>query len=1012
MAGRCAIRWLLFALLAASFPALRSNLAAQEVARFNARIPRNSKEIRLAADAVAQMDDAGRKYYRLLGSVFIEQGVARVRATRAVVRFDTDRSQRDGVYVVEVYAESGVTLEDGPAKQAFEQAVVEFETTVEPHPAGGQLITQSLAADPFFARAKAAFAPPVIVPAVATTRNASAQVPDQTPGEPPLAPVMPFAPPPAIVAPPIAPAPPRQLRIGPRSGRRFEIGSDPEQKSIVLTGGVILSISNIDKIGLVDIEADNVVIWTKGDSEQFLRNLNSPQGEHSRESEFYLSGNVVIRSAEEGEERVLRAEQVYYDVNRNVAVAIQGDVELREKGIPEPIHFRATELFQIGPNEFEAERAEIFSSKLPSDPGLKVLVRHATVTTQQIPRTNIFGLRFLDRITGQPENVTERVFHGEDVRFELENVPFFYLPFLNGSTQSLAGPLQSFDFRHDGIFGYQFYTTFDVFNLLAINQRPGLSWNLMLDELTSRGPAFGTNFGYYGDNLWGLPGHAFGLLKYWAIFDHGNDLIGAFRGTEVHPLFRERLLFRHVQDMPDDWIVMGQVSYLSDKNFMEQFYKPEFDQEPNQETFLYVNKRLGNIGGNLLVEDRIRNWVTETSWLPKAEGRVLGWSFLDRFTYDAKASVGYAELRPTALPPFPLTATDAATNTGRFDFWQDLAMPFRLGPLKIVPYGVIDLTEYTTDLTGNARGRFYAAGGVRGSLSLSRLYPDVESELFNLQGLYHKSVFTGNYYVAHSDTPYSRLPQLDRLNNDASDQALRDITPFQPLFNPTNGVALMTSPVYNPQLYAIRRLEDERVDTLDSIQVIQLDWRNRWQTKRGFPGMEHTVDWLTIDTSVSLYPNSTRDNFGSTVGFIEYDAAWNMGDRTALVSNGWFDPFAGGARYFAIAALLNRPDRTSFNIGFRYVDPIMSRVVSAAANYVFSPKYAMTIASSYDFGQNHGLSNALVFTRIGTDLQFNVSVTYNPLLNNFGFSIEVLPLIAAAQRLGLGATDPNNVRGR
>src|SRR5205823_11402406 len=174
------------------------------------------------------------------------------------------------------------------------------------------------------------------------------------------------------------------------------------------------------------------------------------------------------------------------------------------------------------------------------------------------------------------------------------------------------------------------------------------------------------------------------------------------------------------------------------------------------------------------------------------------------------------------------------------------------------------------------------------------------------------------------------------------------------------------------QLYAIRRVLETNVDTLDSVQVLQLDWRNRWQTKRGFAGMEHTVDVFTLDMSVSLFPNANRDNFGSTVGFIEYDANWNVGDRTALFSNGWVGPFANGVRYFALGAALNRTDRTNFGLAFRYTDPIDSRMLAASVAYVFSPKYSITAATAYDFGINKGLSHSLVFTRNGTDLQVNL----------------------------------------
>ena len=131
---------------------------------------------------------------------------------------------------------------------------------------------------------------------------------------------------------------------------------------------------------------------------------------------------------------------------------------------------------------------------------------------------------------------------------------------------------------------------------------------------------------------------------------------------------------------------------------------------------------------------------------------------------------------------------------------------------------------------------------------------------------------------------------------------MRDITPRQPFLNPAHGVALKNSPVYNPQLYAIRRLIDNNVDTVDTIEVLQTDIRQRWQTKRGFPGHEHVIDYFTLDLSGSLFPHPQRDNFGSNVAFLEYDATWNVGDRTALVSTGWVDPFNDGARVFTIGS--------------------------------------------------------------------------------------------------------------
>jgi hypothetical protein len=585
---------------------------------------------------------------------------------------------------------------------------------------------------------------------------------------------------------------------------------------------------------------------------------------------------------------------------------------------------------------------------------------------------------------------------------EFEDFPIFYLPAVQGNANDPLGPLQSLAFKQDRIFGTQVFSTFDVWNLLNRDPLPGTRWTAEADYLSRRGPALGSTFDYAGHDLFGLSGPYAGTAKLYGLHDDGTDILGGGRGEfDDHPEWRGRVFWRHAQKLFDDVTLQSQLSLLSDKNFLEQYYKQEFDTDFNQETFVYLKYQRDTAATSLLVKPNVRRWVTEDVWLPRADANFLGQSFLDLFTYNLRANAGYAELHTSREPPFPWPPqmfTDRQTQTGRFDVMQDLSLPLYLGPVKVVPYGVLDLTYYTDDIYGESNGRLYGGGGVRTSVPFSRLYPGVESDLFNLKGMYHKVVVSGNYFIAHSTDSFSTFPQLDRLNDDATDQAQRDIYPRQPSLNPANGVALANSAIFNPQLYAIRRLVDNRVDTLDTIEVIQADVRQRWQTKRGYPGLEHTVDYVTLDTSASFFPHPDRDNFGKSVAFLEYDATWNVGDRTALVSTGWYDPFPDGARVFTIGAFLNRPDRTNFFVGYRFIDPIDSRALTTASTYIFSPKYAITASMTYDFGINQALSNSLIITRMGTDLTMSVGFTYNALLNNFGFTMEVVPNVVAANR--------------
>ena len=540
-----------------------------------------------------------------------------------------------------------------------------------------------------------------------------------------------------------------------------------------------------------------------------------------------------------------------------------------------------------------------------------------------------------------------------------------------------------------------------MYKLLALKPPEGHRWRLLLDYLSDRGPAAGTNYEY---NL-RPPGEGFaspgrGFFQLYGVSDNGVDVLGGSRGPEpIPPVFRGRARWMHQQELMEGMYFQSQIAFLSDKNFHEAYYKNEFDTGPNQETFAYLTYQRRQFWSGALVDPRLaREWIAQTQWLPKVSGAVTGQSFLDLFVYNARASAGYAMARPSEVYPTAILPTDQRNDTGRFNLNQELSLPFQLGAVRLAPYGVLDLTQYTQDLTrdDDGRGRAYGGGGVRGSLPFSRLYSDASSDLFNVRGLYHKSVLSGNYFAAKSDTSYTQLPLLDRLNDDAVDQAYRTITPQQANYLPGGpGLALQTDPWYNPQQYAIRRLVDNRVDTLDSVQVVQTDLRQRLQTKRGYPGLEHTVDVFSLGLSASYFPDATRDNFGKPFAFLEYAALWNVGDRVSVQSSGWFEPYDGGVRYYNVGAFLERPDRTIFYFGYRQTDPLNSKAVTLQVGYQLSRRYYTSLSATYDFGIQQALSNTFTFTRTGSDLTVSVGFTYNALVNNFGLQFMIIPNLLA-----------------
>jgi hypothetical protein len=865
----------------------------------------------------------------------------------------------------------------------------------------------------------------------------------------------------------------------PRTGSRFDIkmepGSDGKQV-IIVTGGAILNVRNVPGIGFLDIEADRIVIWTRsGDPQRLMNNLQTAQGETTTDLEFYMSGHVEIRQQPTGivrEQKTLQADEIYYDVNRNVAVALKARLELRydipalrnAQGTVEPLIVAGNELFQLGPTTFEVTSAEVFSSKLPSDPGLKVLVAQATLEERRTPMTTLFGRPVLDRKTGEPVIKEESIVTARNTLFELENVPIFYLPYVVTDAREPLGPLRDFSFGFNRIFGVQTGLTLDGYKLFGLLPYQGTSWRLNLDYMSYRGPGLGSSFDYggnlgtpppeppvldpYADRLPPpRPPRYEGYIRLYGIHDRNFDWLGGLQRENlddfIPPGFRGRALWRQeFTDLPYGFMVQSQVSLLSDRNFLEQYFKREFDTAPNQDTYVYVKQQQDNWAWYGLVEPRLNAWVTQTEWLPRFDGYLLGQDLFERFTYNAWASASYAQLRLTNDPPLALflmptpppytpfpSPTDQNDSTGRAFLWQELSLPLQAGPLKVTPYVKGVAAAYNNDLDGQSSGRLWGGGGVRGSIPFTRLYPDVQSELFNLNGINHKIVLSYNYFYASANEPHTKYPQLDRLNDENVDQSLRDIKPWQPVFNPGNGLFLVTSQLFDPQIVALRRLVDNRIDTLDTIEVAQFDLRQRWQTKRGYPGAEHIIDYIILDTGFSYYPAESRDNFGKPFGNITYNFLWNIGDRTAIESTGWLDafdyvvpngsatggPLSGTGPYVVtFGAFFNRPDRTNFYIGYRQIEPLQSRAVTAQISYTFSPKYAMMIMGTYDFGIQSTMGSSILFTRIGTDLTVSVGVTYNALQNTYGALFEIVPnLVPANRRVGpVGASSAGGFQGR
>jgi len=1055
-------RWVAGVLLALSLLAAKTPAALGQI-RVPPQISDPSLPIAVTADRTVNWTDNQVEVFHFTGHINIEQGHLRARMKEAVLWLRKGEADQGNPLPVEIYGEGEVSVErpDG-TKETEDRAFLDLRTQGDFSLRSQNRLTQNGASDAFYRRAlsfrqggggtvnpsvatpaaagavspavAAADAPANVQPAVVTTdgqkkgnniRLVQEVLPRATP-EPPT---------------PLTPRTQTLPLILPRGSANFQtdIKQTGDEYTAVLTGGIMVFIGQDDGLGVVDLGADRAVIWTRNVDPQRLmpsatdtpqpREIDPNKQEHI---EIYLEGHVEIRQAtsrgpEGGVTRLLLADQAYYDVQRSVALLIHGTVITQPHGAPAPVEFRAQEIRQTSRVRFEATDAQLFSSRLPSDPDFITYLSSATLEERRIPAKGIFGRPLFDP-TGRPIELTQLWAEGQDVTFKVRDVPIGYLPSVEGDLRDPLGPLQNIRIRSDRVFGQGLLVDWNVFSLLGANTRPpGTRWLLETDYMSRRGPGVGTFFESHGADLFDLPGLYQTMARGYIIYDTGTDILGGPRDFEPPRDLRGRAIFRHRQEIGEDLTFLGQFAYLSDRNFLEQYYKFEFDNDINQETFVYLKAQHDNYAISGLVEPRLRWWVTETAWAPRVDGYWIGESFFDRLTYFARANIGYASQHVSSdindsfiatpipdqfdrirqLPPSSDFPHYRGIDTARADLWQELDLPFEAGPFKIVPYGLLDLTYYSQTLNDSDVGRVYGGGGVRASIPFTRIYPDVQSQLFNVDGIAHKIVFWLDYRYVHSSEDFRELPELDRLNDDATDQAMRDLRNFR-LFPPPGNVStamdkfLATSPLYDPQLYALRRGLEYNVDTLDSMETLTFGVDQRWQTKRGFPGHEHIIDWMTLNTSATFFPNQDRDNFGHPFGLLQYDYTWHIGDRTTFVSNGWAEPYTNGPRVLSAGLFMDRTDRVHFYVGYRGIDPVGVDAVIMSTMYDFSPKWRATFSTTYDFGNTGNLGNALILTRFGSDLQVNIGFTYSPLQKNFGFTFEIFPTLASSHS-GLGS---------
>jgi hypothetical protein len=830
------------------------------------------------------------------------------------------------------------------------------------------------------------------------------------------------------MAPTIVAAPPgaRRVRVFPRSDAPMQFQGwrqpDPNrnQSIAVVESGVTvvvegLSVAGLGDLGTIDISADRLVIWSSSTDKPDLGGL-TVQDERVP-LELYAEGNIVFREGE----RTIYADRMYYDVPNRVGTVLNADILTPARTYEGLVRLHADVVQQTAQDRYFAQNA-FFTSSMMGSPGYRL--QAGDIYYEDIQQTMIdplSGQPVINPNTGLPAVEHQQLATASNDFVFIESVPIFYWPMISTDLTDPTFYIRSARIRQDNVYGTQILTNWNGYQLLGIRDKPkGTKFDVDLDYLGKRGFGYGASFLYDRPDMFGSPGRMAGLASFWGIQDQGLDNLGRGRSQlEPEKPYRQRLFWQHRDMLPYDLQFSAEVGWISDRNFLEEYYKSEWEQLKDESTGLELKRIDGDSSLSLSADYRLNLFFTQTNWLPRADHFWLGQPlFGDVFTWYEHSNAAYAQFNELQRPknpndlPFNNLPWEASSPQGaRLATRQEIDWPFQFGVMKVVPYLMGEAAYWGEDVNGEQLNRLWGQAGVRASVPIWSVNPSINSELFNVHGLAHKVTFEAEFSAADANRDLTSLPLYDALDDDSVEAFRRHfltntfgIPSYSPVPIGTPWPALGTK--FDERFYALRTglqnwVSSPSTEIADDLMAVRLGANQRWQTKRGRPDNRHIIDWMTLDTDVTFYPEAKRDNSGTPIGLFDYNYAWHVGDRLTLISSGIFDFFDQGQKIVTVGGFLTRPPRGSLYAAFTVLEgPLDSKVLALSYTYLMSPKWASSYGTAIDFGAQRSYSQNFSLTRIGESLLVNFVFTFDPARDSIGVGLAVEPRFLPKGRLG------------
>ncbi|HUT57095.1 MAG TPA: hypothetical protein VNA25_04375, partial [Phycisphaerae bacterium] len=751
----------------------------------------------IAGGEIYTFQDGGEQVTVVVGNFRLAVGQRVLSGRDAVIWIKTFEARGATRHDVVVYIEGDAKVVDVGGATTTDQVML-----VELHVQGrvtakGRMVARPLKDLPLYARAKAQRAandrakaaraatqpiPPEAPPVVIATRPTTRPVgPAPTTRPKPLPPA------------PAGPTKARVVQPVTLYAKQFTSEKQEGRRVVIARGNVYLSQGDEGSDLFLELRSQAAVIFIEPRTDVGPRSPlspevsplelapNDPNGAREAIVGAYLVGDVVISRGE----RYLRGREAYYDFTADRAIVREPVFRTRQEQRNIPIFVRASEARMLSAREMWFKDAKVSTSDFYT-PTYSVNSRVAYVMDKT--HYDEKGVR-----------VSREAWHGKQthVTGRIRGVPVLYWPFSQGEFKREHTAMRKAQIGRDGKYGFGVETEWYLFRLLGLVPPEGFSGRAEL-AVHERGLLIGTNLKYARQSY---SGHA---MLYGVADQEREDDFGDERENIVAPRWRGRILARHKQLFEDDWEVQFELSYLCDRNFMEQFFPQEFFGGKEQETLIYAKKQRDNWAFTALLQYRLNRFLTQTESAPDLGLYLLGEPLLnDRLTFFHESRAGLKRYRTGNED-----ASEASRVFPRFDTRNEIDFPLHLGPLNLVHYATGRITAWEDAPAYGNHCRPYGQVGLKANTHIWRQDAAVESRVWDVHGLRHI------------------------------------ITPQAVGFLSTTGKV---------EPGDIFPLEADSEQHLIRMSGFHAGLYTRLQTRRGQPGGEQTVDWMRMNVVAGVF---------------------------------------------------------------------------------------------------------------------------------------------------------------